>query len=494
MLSLLWFKRDLRVQDHPALAFAATKGSVLPVYIVEPELWAQSDASARQWGFVRECLDSLCADLAALGQPLLIRTGDAVEVLARLHARHRFQQIVSHEETGHAWSYARDLRVAEWARGKGLPWIELPQSGVMRRLGNRGHWSGRRNEFMAQEIVPAPSLPPVVEATGCAPDARALGLAEDRCPNRQRGGRALAEQALDSFLTVRGKPYHGAMSSPLGAERACSRLSPYFAFGALSLREAVQATESAKVEKRTQRDWSASLRSFESRLAWRDHFIQKLEDEPTLDTAAMHRATEGLRPRDPDLTRLRAWETGETGLPFVDACMRYLRATGWLNFRMRAMLMSVASYHLWLDWRSTGPHLARMFTDYEPGIHWCQVQLQSGATGIKPPRLCNPVKQGLNDDPQGRFIRQWLPELAPVPDAFLHEPWRWTGAQSVLGKRYPEPVVDPANAARAARTAIAAMRRSVGFRDQAMQAVAKPGGRNGRSTRKAPSAQMLLDL
>jgi deoxyribodipyrimidine photo-lyase len=174
--------------------------------------------------------------------------------------------------------------------------------------------------------------------------------------------------------------------------------------------------------------------------------------------------------------------------------MRYLAATGWLNFRMRAMLMSVASHHLWLDWRATGPHLARLFTDYEPGIHWSQVQMQSGATGINAPRLYNPVKQGLDHDPQGRFIRRWVPELATVPDPFLHEPWRWPSARTVLGKRYPEPVVDPASAARAARQAIGDLRRTAGFRDQAARVVEKHGSRKGRNPRKAPSAQMSLDL
>ena len=103
--------------------------------------------------------------------------------------------------------------------------------------------------------------------------------------------------------------------------------------------------------------------------------------------------------------RLAAWEAGETGLPFVDACMRYLRATGWLNFRMRSMLVAVASYHLWLDWRATGPHLARQFTDYEPGIHWPQVQMQSGTTGMNTVRIYNPVKQGRDQDPAGVFTR-----------------------------------------------------------------------------------------
>ncbi|WP_372675412.1 FAD-binding domain-containing protein [Aquicoccus sp.] len=163
----------------------------------------------------------------------------------------------------------------------------------------------------------------------------------------------------------------------------------------------------------------------------------------------------------PDPARLRAWQSGETGLPFLDACMRSLRATGWLNFRMRAMVVSVASYHLWLDWRATGQHLARMFTDYEPGIHWSQMQMQSGTTGINTPRIYNPVKQGRDQDPTGAFTRCWVPELAEVPDRHLQSPWMWEGAGRVLGRIYPEPIVDVADAARAARQKIFSMRGSV---------------------------------
>ncbi|MCB1405426.1 MAG: deoxyribodipyrimidine photo-lyase [Rhodobacteraceae bacterium] len=498
MLSLVWFKRDLRVADHPALALAAAQGAVLPVYIIEPDLWAQPDASGRQWAFVAECLQALRRDLAALGQPLILREGDAVEVLARLHAKHRFAQIVSHEETGNGWSYARDLRVAAWARDKGLPWVEVPQSGVIRRLVSRDGWAERRNRFMAQPLAEIAALQPVTEGTGALPSARSLRLAEDPCPYRQQGGRAAGMLALESFTSTRGQSYRSAMSSPLAAERACSRLSPYLAFGALSGREVVQDIAREKEARRGQGHWRANLRSFDSRLAWRDHFMQKLEDQPALETRALHSAMEGLHPSVTDAVRLQAWQAGETGLPFVDACMRYLRATGWINFRMRAMLQAIASYHLWLDWRVTGLHLARLFTDYEPGIHWSQVQMQSGTTGINALRIYDPVKQGHDQDPKGQFIRRWVPELAPIPDSFVHEPWKWPQARQVLAGRYPEPVIDPAAAARAARAEIARRRHQAGFHTESARVVARHGSRKaapvGPRARQGPVTQMMLDL
>ena len=496
---LVWLKRDLRLTDHPALTLAAGMGRVLPVYVVEPEYWQLPDTSARQWEVTAEALADLREALAAVGMPLVLRVGPAVEVLARLCRQHDITTIVSHEETGNLWTFARDRQVGAWARGAGIVWHELPQSGVVRRLGNRDGWQARRDAFTAEAPLPVPAMVPVPGGErGQIPGARALRLAEDRCPHRQRGGRTEALLLLDSFLTQRGEPYRSAMSFPLAAERACSRLSPHLALGSLSGREAVQAT-TARAAERPGGRWGGALSSFQSRLAWRDHFMQKLEDQPDIELRCLSRAAEALRPREPDATRLAAWATGQTGLPFVDACMRYLQATGWLNFRMRAMLMAVASYHLWLDWRATGTVLARAFTDYEPGIHWPQVQMQSGVTAINTPRIYNPVKQGLEQDPTGAFTRRWLPELAAVPDGFLQEPWKWPGFAKIAGRRYPEPLVDPVASARAARDAVWELRRREGHRDEAAAIAARhasraPARAPRRMVARPASAQLALDL
>jgi deoxyribodipyrimidine photo-lyase len=501
---LVWFKRDLRIEDHPALSVAAGLGAVLPVYVAEPELWRHSDASGRQWAFVAETLAALREDLARLGAPLVVRTGDAVDVLDRLCRQHSIARILSHEETGNLWTYARDRRVAAWARASGIRWEELPQQGVVRRLGNRDGWARRRDGFVTAPALPAPAALRAVAGVepGAIPAARALRLADDPCAHRQTGGRAQGLALMESFLTQRGEPYRAAMSSPLTGERACSRLSAHLAVGALSSREVVQAA-AARAAERPGGRWPGALASFQSRMAWRDHFIQKLESEPQIEIRALHRAADALRPRLPDAARLAAWQAGETGLPFLDACMRYLRATGWLNFRMRSMVMAVASYHLWLDWRATGAVLAQRFTDYEPGIHWPQVQMQAGVTGINTIRIYNPVKQGLDQDPTGAFTRRWVPELSGVPDAFLQEPWKWTGARAVLGRLYPEPVVDVAAAARAAREACWGLRREKGYRAEMAEVIERHASRadprfvNDRSPRGRKSgdaAQMSFDL
>lgn len=158
-------------------------------------------------------------------------------------------------------------------------------------------------------------------------------------------------------------------------------------------------------------------------------------------------------PREVEALWLTAWAAGQTGLPYVDACMRYLAATGWLNFQARATVVAFAAQHLRLDWRAIGTVLARRLTDYEPTIHWPQVQIHSGVAAGPPPRPCNPVRHGQAQDPTGVFTRRWVPELAKVPDVFLHEPWKWHSAADLLRRPYPEPLVPPTTSARSASRA-----------------------------------------
>ncbi|MBC7751640.1 MAG: deoxyribodipyrimidine photo-lyase [Candidatus Saccharibacteria bacterium] len=490
-IHILWFKRDLRVVDHRPLAASAAQGHVLPLYIVEPELWAQPDASARQWEFVAECLHELNDALSVLGKPLSVLIGEAIEVLEHLRQMHGIAGLWSHEETGNGWTYKRDLAVKEWAKQHGIIWHEMRQTGVQRRIASRDGWAKAWDKDMAQPVTSAPA-----ELFSLSdnhplyiPTAAALGLAHDPCPFRQVGGRAVALRTLDSFLHQRGRKYRFQISSPVTAFDACSRLSPHLTWGTLSMREVAQASWNRmrhlkQSDTPDSKSWHGSMVSFSGRQHWHCHFMQKLEDEPRIEFENMHRAYDGLRPDVAVPERLEAWSAGNTGYPFVDACMRALNQHGWINFRMRAMLMSFASYHLWLPWRESGLHLARKFVDYEPGIHWSQVQMQSGTTGINTARIYNPIKQGYDHDERGIFIRKYVPELASIPDAFIHEPWLWLAADKV---DYPPPIVDCATAAKAAREAIYQVRHRPDHQATAQQIVRKHASR--KSTKPTTSGK-----
>jgi deoxyribodipyrimidine photo-lyase len=484
---IVWYKRDLRVADHAPLAEAARSGPVLPLYIAEPMLWQQPDAAGRHWAFLADSLAELRSALAALGQPLVVRTGDAVAVLEELRRRCAIAGLWSHQETGNAASFARDRRVRAWARAHAIPWAERRQFGVERGRGDRTGWAGRWDRMMAEPAAPPPaglSGPPDLDP-GTIPYGADLGLSADSCPGRQPGGRAAGLALLDGFLQARGRRYAKEMSSPVTAAESCSRLSPHLAHGTLSMREIAQAAlarlrDLKGAPQADRQGWVGSLKAFHGRLHWHCHFMQKLEDEPRIEFDNLHPAYDGLRGLDE--ARYRAWAEGRTGWPFVDACMRCLRDTGWINFRMRAMLMAVSAYHLWQHWREPGLHLARLFTDYEPGIHWPQAQMQSGTTGINTVRIYNPVKQGRDHDPAGEFVRRWCPELAGVPDAFIHEPWRMSALEQReagwrLGRDWPEPVADHLAAARAARDRVWAVRRSADFKAQADAIQDKHGSR-----------------
>ena len=511
-LHIVWFKRDLRVADHRPLARAAAQdlahGTVLPLYIAEPELWAQPDVSARQWEFAAESLSELQAALAALGQPLAVMTGDAVQILESIRQTRGIAALWSHEETGNGWTYARDVKVAAWAKMHDIPWHEARQTGVIRRIKSRSGWAKAWDRDMAQMVTPPPPVLLPVDGNWPMhiPNASQLGLAPDPCPYRQHGGRTEGLAVLESFLHTRGRDYRFQMSSPVTAFDASSRLSPHIAWGTLSLREIAQATwqrmHALKADDLPDaRRWQGSMVSFSGRQHWHCHFMQKLEDEPRIEHENMHRAYDGLRPSTADAARLAAWSDGHTGYPFIDACMRALNQHGWINFRMRAMLMSFASYHLWLPWQETGLHLARKFVDYEPGIHWPQVQMQSGTTGINTMRIYNPVKQGYDHDSAGLFIRQYVAELEDVPGAFIHEPWLWPDAALLP---YPPPIVDCASAAKAARDALYIVRKNPEHKAAARKIVQKHGsrktgmpmtGQKGRSNRKpADTAQMTMDF
>ncbi len=509
-MNLLWFKRDLRINDHPAM-YAAVKHSLkcgtslCCVYVYEDSVIEGADVSRRHLLFINDCLRELSLMLEERGQHLFLLRGEVVDIFNRWHERSPIHHIWSHEETGNAKTYARDLAVGAWCRQHKILWTELPQNGVVRRLGCRDGWANQWAARMKPEVVAVPErLPP--KPSGIEEDVGLIspycfGKTTDGETDLQQGGSRYAYSLLESFLSERGQSYTSSMSSPVTAFDACSRISPYLTYGAISVREAYHSAlerkeqlKRMKAEKHiTAADsklWNSALRSFLGRLRWHCHFIQKLEDEPELEWRNLYRACDGLREKEWNEVYFQAWCDGRTGYPMVDACMRALRATGWINFRMRAMLMSFASYHLWLHWRRTGLYLARLFTDYEPGIHWSQVQMQSGTTGINSIRVYSPTKQAQDQDPEGTFILQWIPELRNVPAKMLAEPWQMTEMEQVMygcrigpGGDYPVPVVNHAEAYQSAQRRIRSVRTGGKHRLERENILRKHGSRKRPASR-----------
>lgn len=190
--------------------------------------------------------------------------------------------------------------------------------------------------------------------------------------------------------------------------------------------------------------------------------MQKLESNPGLEFDNIDPKFDLLNnAHNQDL--FDAWCAGQTGYPLVDACMRALHRTGWINFRMRAMLVSFATHHLGLHWRRVGIYTAKHFLDMEPGIHWSQHQMQAGTTGYGTLRIYNPVKQARERDPTGAFIRRYVPELRPLPSAYLAEPHRTPPLTQgmlgcVVGRDYPAPIVNARQSYLEAKTRLSALR------------------------------------
>ena len=504
-LSILWFKRDFRVVDHAPLQAALASGyPILPLYIMEPNYWAQDSSSSRHWQFIRDCLIELDDTLTTLGQPLICRVGEAAEVFAELSKAYKIAGIYAHQETGIGWTYERDKNLIKACHNAGIPFKEFPSNGVVRLLADRDKWGAIRAKRMQEPLITAPqSLLPIGACQSDPLPETTSSIIQNQITGRtQKGGRNSAQRLLAAFLSDKAQGYLPHISNPGQAGAFSSRLSPHLAFGSLSEREVFhRVSDYLNAGKdRLSPGVLKGGRSVLTRLSWRSHFIQKLEDQPEIETRCMHPMFEEMRPKIPDEARLTAWAEGQTGYPIIDSCMRCVKQTGWLPFRMRAMLVSFASYHLWLDWRTTAPVLARYFTDFEPGIHYSQFQMQSGVTGINTIRIYNPVKQSYDHDKKGVFIKKYVPELASLPEQWVHEPHRMSAELCqrfgvIIGKDYPYPIVDNTAGIREAKNKMAEHRRHPEFGAIAASIYQKLGSRSRPpATRKPKPVQSRQQL
>jgi deoxyribodipyrimidine photo-lyase len=436
--TIVWFRRDLRIYDHAPLFRAAARGAVIPVFILDRALLHHPETAVARVAFMLNCLRSLDQDLRSRGGRLIIRSGDPVVLLPQLIRTTQADGIYAYIDYERIYGRVRDARLnrALEQAGMRIRWFE-PTAGTGELIpypDYRRFWY----QEMAQSLTPAPQKIVVPEAitSELVPDLVDLGLKADHKPI-PAGGTPAARQLLRAFLTEKTDRYYWQLSLP--SAEATTGLSPHIKFGAISVRECVQTAQQQLQATKDQRV-QLSLKQLIARLRWGAGFGQRFRYLPQLELRSLYTVFDESG-WEFDEKLYQAWQDGETGFPMIDAAARCLQATGgWLalNFRTRAIYASFLSNLLGMDWRYGALHFMRHLIDGDCPIDHYQWAMQAGVTHCIDKswtRIYNPEQTAVDRcDPEGLFIKKWVPELAHLKPAELGLPQ--------LAKGYPRPILD----------------------------------------------------